>query len=55
MNTSEYTKATMYGDQNGGQTHSLAKRIGGVHGFDNKRSDHRSRAHSSAQGMGPLL
>ena len=29
MNTSEHTKTTMDGGRNGGQNHSLTKRIGG--------------------------
>jgi hypothetical protein len=29
VNTSEHTKTTINGGQNGGQNHSLAKRIGG--------------------------
>jgi hypothetical protein len=30
VNTSEHTKTTMNGGQNGGQNHSLAKQIGEV-------------------------
>jgi hypothetical protein len=51
VNTSEYTKTTM----DGGQTIAKLSGLEECMVFDIERSGHHSRAHSSAQGMGPLL